>query len=759
MVSNSELQEMDLKQLKRLAKESVLDYQKLKRKLKGKDDKESYLRKKLSKYVTQTSTPSSSYPDRDELDCGMTSEHCSNKGKYGYDVKDIKKLAQKCGVEYTNRKETCKNIASKGGKTPRKRKTRRKREKINVPDDIKQDFDRLAKYTKNTKKSGELDLQKIAKFFGLRKFNQDRKDELIIRIITKEKEYGQFEYKKLLGDLDRKDIKFNMVKDMKEKVAEKQMEKVVTKKSKSKSKKKSKKDKVVEKIVEKIVEDKSDSSDSSSSSDESVEDKDDRLEQLQKILDNSEMEPLHIQHLKEQLDSNSMCDVDNKCSDNKVCDISAGDGLGVCVDNSVASESVNWLDVNGQHIVGSKKAIKTLRKKLNLSKPSYESSSERESLLGQASSLSEFNDKQLKRLSNEQLEMFIEGKTIDEDSEDSNEKEELINDLISLEGGNRSQYNALSVNELISRYNKALEQKRLDLIELIVKKTGDDKNIYLEMSLDDVVARMDELLQHEDIKVDESLDDYRDEMIDILVNLTGKSRRHFENMSSIELERAFEQSNRKIRHTENDEYRDEMIDILVNLTGKSRRHFENMSSVKLERAFEQSNRKIRTSNPKKSGLFPKGMFDKKTKSKKLIDDVKIEIDEDEPSSDEPSSDESDEEPSSDESIKEKVVDESDEEPSSDESSESIKEKVEEKVEEPSSDESDKESIKEKVEEKIVEVEEPSSDESSSNESLEQDKISKKDIDKVLDEISVDKNKSIKNIDKVQQKVLECLGVL
>jgi hypothetical protein len=181
-----------------------------------------------------------------------------------------------------------------------------------------------------------------------------------------------------------------------------------------------------------------------------------RLDELRKLLKSKGIDASGVDNKEQAADIfcqfskyEESCGEDNgfKCGDDRVCDVSVNPG--VCVSKNVAVGEPSWLEYKGRQIVGSKDAINALRKKLGLNKyqepdPLSKEGITRSKLLKRAGLVSGKTDKDFKRMSNKQLEHFIEGYDIKE----KKSKSKLIKQLAK---NDKSDLSDLSVQELQHR--------------------------------------------------------------------------------------------------------------------------------------------------------------------------------------------------------------------------------------------------------------------------------------------------------------------
>lgn len=143
-----------------------------------------------------------------------------------------------------------------------------------------------------------------------------------------------------------------------------------------------------------------------------------RIEELEEMLKGKGISKVKSKSKEESVDllcalerGNQQCGSKNDyaCPDGLVCDINTKPG--VCVDNAVASHNVDWIEYKGKQIVGNKKAISKLRKKLGVSL--YERGSPVKSkvqkYIDEAVKLSGRNSSDFDNLSYEQLKKVVKG--------------------------------------------------------------------------------------------------------------------------------------------------------------------------------------------------------------------------------------------------------------------------------------------------------------------------------------------------------------
>jgi hypothetical protein len=160
---------------------------------------------------------------------------------------------------------------------------------------------------------------------------------------------------------------------------------------------------------------------------------------------------------------NELCSESNEfgCSDGLSCDISSQPGI--CVDSGVASSHIDRLSYQGKQIVGSKRAIRKLRKKLKLKKfkepdPFSQEGIVRKKILKKAARVSGKEINEFSRMSNEQLLDFIEGFDVKEKTA----KNRLIQKLVREYNTEEDDLSELSIPQLQRRAALLRGQKSVD---------------------------------------------------------------------------------------------------------------------------------------------------------------------------------------------------------------------------------------------------------------------------------------------------------
>ena len=558
------------------------------------------------------------------LECGMIKNQCL-KNTVKYSIQDIKELSASCGIEYTTRKQTCAALATKygsGSSSPKKTVGKRRGRSRSVSPK-KRKASRSRSPPKKGRKNELMALLKteliaMTKGMGL-PYSNKNKDALADAIINAEKSGAKKRSKsrskspkkraspkkrsksrspKRAAPKKRSKSRSNSKSKSKSpKRAAKKRSKSKSpkraspkKRSKSRSKSKSPKKRSKSRSKSKSPKKRSKSSSSSKASsglkscgefdyEELI---NMRLKELKKILNAKGFDASNVSNERDAADyicaveSNGECGEENdyQCLGNSVCDVSVGDP-GICVDHG--SEQVANITFNDQKIIGSKNAIRALRKKLGLTRSgSYredipdkfsEAGFLRSKLINQAALVSGNSKETFATWPNSRLKKFIEGAPI---REERGGKIDLINQISYATGQSPGFFSDWSLKELRERaqtlqdFARHKEFNRDNLIETLATWTGRSYTEFQDMSHSELRKHLRKLTD-----ADLAPELNRDNLIESLAKWTGRPHTEFQDMSYSELRKHL----RKLTDWDEDK-KEYVIQELVSRTGRDPSFYE-----------------------------------------------------------------------------------------------------------------------------------------------------------------------------------------
>jgi len=522
-----------------------------------------------------------------------------------------------------------------------------------------EELDKLTLRSKNN----EPDLLTIAKELGIQKRTKLTKQSLIAEILKKEKVQGPVEIAKAIPAKDsspknsspknssKKDITKMTKKELLEAMMKLQnkspestdeeveeVEEEVKVSSKSKSKSPKPKSTVVDEDDDEVEEvkvvsvkskskskspvveakkSKSKSKECGEFSREELLNK--RLKELRQLLQSKGIDASDVDNTEHAADifcqfskNEENCGEDNDfaCSGDKMCDISVKPG--VCVDKGVAAGEPAMLEYNGRQIVGSKEAIKALRKKLGISKskepdPFSPEGFERSKLLKRLEKVTGESGKNYKSMSNKQLADFIDGYAIKEKKSSSRVGKEIVErdvtDLSVAELGQRAEL-------LKSKAKKS--NKREDMVEVLASWLDRHPSEFKDWTNNELEDRIDALADWESLSK-------KSRMIKQISEMTGQPESEYEGWSEKELKQRMDaMSDEKTA-------RGKLLRKITKLTGQPESFYEEWSDKALRQRLDAMSGDYIDiiSNSKKSSSSKKSPAEKKSSSSKKSSPEKV----------------------------------------------------------------------------------------------------------------------------------------